>query len=46
VAPEALAYLAREAFHDTNFFLRSEHLGQVAAILSDPRPPPTTVMSR
>lgn len=36
VAPEALAYLAREAFHDTNFFLRTKHLGQVAAILQDP----------
>ncbi len=36
VAPEALAYLAREAFHDTNFFLRATHLEQVAAILKDP----------
>jgi len=36
VAPEALTYLAREAFHDTNFFLRSKHLAQVAAILQDP----------
>lgn len=36
VAPEALAYLAREAFHDTNFFLRTKHLVQVAAILQDP----------
>ena len=36
VAPEALAYLAREAFHDTNFFLRPRHLEQVAAILQDP----------
>ncbi len=36
VAPEALAYLAREAFHDTNFFLRTKHLEQVAAILKDP----------
>ena len=36
VAPEALAYLAREAFHDTNFFLRTKHLEQVAAILRDP----------
>src|SRR5258708_3457352 len=36
VAPEALAYLAREAFHDTNFFLRTKHLEQVAAILQDP----------
>jgi fumarate hydratase class I len=36
VAPAALAYLAREAFHDTNFFLRPKHLEQVAAILQDP----------
>ena len=36
VAPEALTYLAREAFHDTNFFLRPKHLEQVAAILQDP----------
>ncbi len=36
VAPEALTYLAREAFHDTNFFLRTKHLEQVAAILQDP----------
>ncbi len=36
VAPEALSYLARQAFHDTSFFLRTEHLRQVAAILDDP----------
>ncbi len=36
VVPESLAYLAREAFHDTNFFLRTKHLEQVAAILKDP----------
>ncbi|MBI2497780.1 MAG: fumarate hydratase [Opitutae bacterium] len=36
VAPEALAYVAREAYHDTNFFLRPKHLEQVAAILKDP----------
>src|SRR6478736_3949567 len=36
VAPETLAYLAREAFHDANFFLRPKHLTQVAAILQDP----------
>ncbi len=36
VAPETLAYLAREAFHDTNFYLRPKHLEQVAAILQDP----------
>ena len=36
IAPEALTYLAREAFHDTNFCLRPKHLTQVAGILSDP----------
>ena len=36
ISPEILAYLAREAFHDTNFYLRSKHLAQVAAILQDP----------
>ena len=36
VAPAALTYLARAAFHDINFFLRPEHLAQVAAILPDP----------
>ena len=36
IAPETLASLAREAFHDTNFFLRTPHLEQVAAILQDP----------
>ena len=36
IAPETLAFLAREAFHDTNFFLRTQHLEQVAAILQDP----------
>ena len=36
VAPETLPYLAREAFHDTNFYLRPKHLAQVAAILQDP----------
>ena len=36
VAPEALAYLAREAYHDTSFMLRTKHLEQVAAILKDP----------
>lgn len=35
VAPEALTYLAREAFHDTSFYLRPKHLAQVAAILQD-----------
>ncbi|MBL9213915.1 MAG: fumarate hydratase [Opitutaceae bacterium] len=36
VAPEALAHLAREAFHDISFMLRPAHLAQVAAILKDP----------
>jgi fumarate hydratase class I len=36
VAPEALSFLAREAFHDCSFFLRTNHLKQVAAILEDP----------
>ena len=26
VTPETLSYLAREAFHDTNFFLRTKHI--------------------
>ena len=36
VAPEALAFLARQAFHDISFYLRPDHLRQVAAILDDP----------
>ncbi|AHF89726.1 fumarate hydratase [Opitutaceae bacterium TAV5] len=36
VEPEALAYLAREAFRDASFLLREKHLKQVAAILDDP----------
>ena len=36
VAPETLAYVAREALHDANFFLRPKHVEQVAAILADP----------
>ena len=36
IEPSALTYLAREAFHDTSFFLRPKHLAQVAAILRDP----------
>ena len=39
VAPETLAHLAREAFHDANFFLRPTHLAQVAAILAGRRRP-------
>ncbi|HWA08967.1 MAG TPA: fumarate hydratase [Opitutaceae bacterium] len=36
VAPEALAFLAQQAFHDCSFHLRTRHLQQVAAILDDP----------
>jgi fumarate hydratase, class I len=36
VSPGALTHLAREAFHDGNFYLRTKHLAQVAAILKDP----------
>lgn len=36
VAPEALAYLAQQAFHDCSFMLRPAHLEQVRAILDDP----------
>jgi fumarate hydratase class I len=36
VAPEALAFLARQAFHDISFYLRPDHLRQVTAILDDP----------
>lgn len=40
ITPETLAYLAREAFHDINFYLRPKHLSQVAAILEDPEASP------
>jgi len=36
VAPDALAFLAQQAFHDCSFMLRPKHLAQVAAILGDP----------
>ncbi len=36
VEPEALAYLAQNAFRDSAFLLRTEHLRAVAAILDDP----------
>ncbi|MEE2827698.1 MAG: fumarate hydratase [Myxococcota bacterium] len=36
VAPEALSLLAREAFRDLGFLLRTSHLEQVASILRDP----------
>ncbi|MDX9696822.1 MAG: fumarate hydratase [Bacteroidales bacterium] len=35
VDPEALTIIARTALHDTSFFLRTEHVKQVAAILND-----------
>ena len=35
VEPAALTLLANQAFHDINFYLRTEHLEQVAAILAD-----------
>ncbi len=36
VDPEGLTKLARAAFRDTSFMLRTEHIKQVAAILDDP----------
>ena len=36
VAPETLAFLSQQAFHDCSFYLRPKHLAQVAAILADP----------
>ena len=36
VAPETLAFVTQQAFHDTSFLLRTKHLEQVAAILDDP----------
>ena len=36
VDPEALKLLARQAFIDVNFFLRTSHLEKLAAILKDP----------
>jgi fumarate hydratase, class I len=36
VTPESLAALAKVAFHDCSFMLRTAHLEQVAAILGDP----------
>ncbi|MBM3852314.1 MAG: fumarate hydratase [Verrucomicrobia bacterium] len=35
VAPEALAFVAQQAFRDSAFLLRTSHLEQVAAILED-----------
>ncbi len=35
VAPETLAFLTQQAFHDTEFMLRTKHLEQIAAILGD-----------
>jgi fumarate hydratase class I len=36
IQPEALTLLAREAFHDISFYLRTAHLEKVAKILDDP----------
>ena len=36
VAPSVLTFLARQAFRDSAFLLRTKHLQQVAAILDDP----------
>src|SRR5690554_3762792 len=36
VAPEALELLAREAFNDVSFYLRSAHLEKLRQILDDP----------
>lgn len=36
IQPEGLQLLAREAFHDLSFYLRSAHLEKVARILDDP----------
>jgi len=36
VDPEGLTKLARAAFRDTSFMLRTDHIKQVAAILDDP----------
>ena len=36
VQPGALTMLARQAFIDLNFFMRSSHLRQLAGILDDP----------
>ena len=37
IEPEALAYVAQNALHDTSFLLRTKHLKQVAGILDDPQ---------
>jgi fumarate hydratase class I len=36
IEPSVLSELAREALHDTSFYLRTAHQERVAAILSDP----------
>jgi len=40
VAPETLAFVTQQAFHDASFLLRTKHLQQVAAILDDPEASP------
>ena len=44
VSPEALTFLAREAFKAVAFHLRPAHLQQVAAILDDPEASPNDKM--
>ena len=36
IEPDALRLLARQAFVDVNFYLRSSHLEKLARILDDP----------
>ena len=40
IEPQALQYLAREAFRDVAFLQRTSHLEKVAAILADPEASP------
>jgi len=40
VSPEAIENLTAEAIHDISHYLRSEHLAQLASILSDPEASP------
>ncbi len=40
VSPEAIENLTSEAIHDISHYLRSEHLAQLASILSDPEASP------
>ena len=40
VSPEAIENLTAEAIHDISHYLRSEHIAQLASILSDPEASP------